>query len=70
MFIIKIYTLFQLWRKENLVKCQKVSKCYDYDCSFTEAMVQNCPAEYLTKKGLHSRFCHMNFAKFLGKPFL
>ena len=25
---------FHLWRKENLVKHQKVSEHYDYDCSY------------------------------------
>ena len=26
--------MFHLWWKENLVKHQKVSKCFDHDCSF------------------------------------
>ena len=33
MFISNNCTLFHLWRKENLVKHQKVSKYYETDCS-------------------------------------
>ena len=32
MFITNNHTSFYLWRKENLVKHQKVSKYYDCDC--------------------------------------
>ena len=32
MFISNNRTLFHLWRKENLVKHQKVSKYYETDC--------------------------------------
>ena len=33
MFISNNCTSFHLWRKENLVKHQKISKCYENDCS-------------------------------------
>ena len=32
-FIINNHNSFHLWWKENLVKHQKVSKYYDWDCS-------------------------------------
>ena len=32
MFLNKIRTSFHLWGKENLVKHQHVSKCYENDC--------------------------------------
>ena len=32
MFITNNRSSFHLWWKEILVKCQKVSKCYEHDC--------------------------------------
>ena len=34
MFITYNHASFHLWREENLVKHQEVSKYYDHDCSF------------------------------------
>ena len=33
MFITNNHASFHLWWNENLVKHQKVSKCYEHDCS-------------------------------------
>ena len=32
MFVTNNHDFFHLWGKKNLVKHQKVSKCYDQDC--------------------------------------
>ena len=37
MFISNNRTSFHLWRKENLIKNQKVSKCYENDCGWWDA---------------------------------
>ena len=37
-FSTNSHALFYLWRKENLVRHQKVSKYYDHDCKFWEAL--------------------------------
>ena len=41
MFITNNHDSFHLWWKENLVKHQKVSKCYDQDCS-SSPLFSNC----------------------------
>ena len=39
-FITNNHNLFDLWLKESLVKYQKVSKCYDRDCSISLSFVE------------------------------
>ena len=42
MFISNNRTLLHLWRKENLIKHQKVSKYYENDCLLAEKECRYC----------------------------
>ena len=46
MFITNSCALFHLWWKDNLVKHQKASKCYENDCRSDEAYLERTSASF------------------------